>query len=373
MKKKKQLVLKKDASTYKKEFEGFSEKMPMLKTHNTELVLNEKGIITTPAENFIHEEYINDCDIELAYDSLTQMERDLGPFHKVTRKHRKELQSMIKKYRDENIDKGIPPRLYFNHVKSSLSEIRQDKVEERVKTINGMIKYFNATNQEGAEARAKEILVANVRESEILSANINFWLERSSVQDYVNYVKFGGKRIAYFKALRDFPRVIPKEQLKILEEVKELNIFDGFEILYLDYSDDANECDSIETKVQTIEKDPILFGTIKEMPDRLYFITYWDDEYCDLSMKDLIEKVMEEDLGEFDFIKDSADFTKEDYLKIKEDVDRKHDQEAALNRGNRQRLGIDFSREKNKNVWESVKYLKDIKKAFVNTFKKFSL
>jgi len=35
-------------------------------------------------------------------------------------------------------------------------------------------------------------------------------------------------------------------------------------------------------------KDPILFGTVRAFPERLYYVTDWIDEYCDLTMDKLI-------------------------------------------------------------------------------------
>ncbi len=45
----------------------------------------------------------------------------------------------------------------------------------------------------------------------------------------------------------------------------------------------------IKTAADAIrEKDPILFGITDRHPDRLYFIADWVDEFCDLTLSQLL-------------------------------------------------------------------------------------
>jgi len=38
------------------------------------------------------------------------------------------------------------------------------------------------------------------------------------------------------------------------------------------------------------KKDPIAFGKIEET-DRYYFITDWEDEFCDLTLEDIVDQL----------------------------------------------------------------------------------
>ena len=55
-----------------------------------------------------------------------------------------------------------------------------------------------------------------------------------------------------------------------------------------------------DVKTEQIRKDPILFGTfeqkingIYDICDRFYYIGDWEDEYCDLTLTKMVQKMSE--------------------------------------------------------------------------------
>lgn len=125
--------------------------------------------------------------------------------------------------------------------------------------------------------------------SEKLVKDILPLLEKEATQDGKHK-----KKVAFFKKLDEFPRVIPDTNKVIIKQAQDLTlsikekIFDELWILFLDYTNE--ELESNAEKVR--KKDPIVFGKLHSSDDRLFFITDWEDEVCDLTI-DKIAKLLE--------------------------------------------------------------------------------
>ena len=88
------------------------------------------------------------------------------------------------------------------------------------------------------------------------------------------------KKAHYYKCLQfisleEYTEVPPEHVLDALEKAQEMNCFDTFEVA------------KIQDKVEI--KDPIVFGRIKNCPDRFY-ISQWDDDVK-------IEQILNENEG----------------------------------------------------------------------------
>jgi hypothetical protein len=92
-----------------------------------------------------------------------------------------------------------------------------------------------------------------------------------------------GLRLHYVK---NFTRMIPEQVVKLKEKADNLMVFDNYVVLY--YDKDAKTFK--ETQAEFMKrKDPILFGVIRNSR-KLYYIADWVDEFCDLTLNDLINK-----------------------------------------------------------------------------------
>jgi hypothetical protein len=271
-------------------------------TPNTHILQDPNGTILTDPNEVLHAEYMEDSELELRHEDKTIAEKEFGYGSPEHIRAAVEYQQAIEKYRKARY--FISPKIFFSHVKSQLTPIQSVKVEERMRTIKRLITHAQELNQTGAKNQYIKLLIACTRESEILSQGLNFWVSRNEVNRFINFVyqsKEDRKKVVFLKNWRDYPRIAPKD---VSDKIKQLNgrkIFDELEILYLDYTADTERTETAQTKK---EKDPILFGIIKEMPDRLYFITYWEDEKCDLTIEQLVESL--ERSEEFSFIEDAG-------------------------------------------------------------------
>ena len=89
--------------------------------------------------------------------------------------------------------------------------------------------------------------------------------------------------------LKDFPREIPDDITEKVNKLRELCIFDDFVIVFTDYTGEERS----KVDEDRREKDPIIFGIFcdkkeRNIYDRFYFIGDWVDEYCDLTLNQLI-------------------------------------------------------------------------------------
>jgi len=89
----------------------------------------------------------------------------------------------------------------------------------------------------------------------------------------------------------DFIRPIPEEVANAKHECDKIGFFDNYVVLHFDpknkgTSEKAREAEAIRIK------DPILFGVMKGSR-KLYFIGDWMDEYCDLTLQKIIDKLAE--------------------------------------------------------------------------------
>lgn len=101
---------------------------------------------------------------------------------------------------------------------------------------------------------------------------------------------YSGFRLDWMK---NFTRVLPDEVAKKKKLADSLLIFDNYVIFHYDPEKAASAMTRAEE--EAARKDPILFGVIKGS-DKLYFIADWIDEFCDLTLREVVTK-----LGEVDY------------------------------------------------------------------------
>lgn len=103
-------------------------------------------------------------------------------------------------------------------------------------------------------------------------------------EDVVNFAKKTPKGLA-LDYVKNYVRPIPTEVINEIGKMNELEIFDNYVILHYDPQRKSFE----ETfKEKERRRDPILFGVIKGSK-KLYYITDWVDEYCDLTLDKFVE------------------------------------------------------------------------------------
>lgn len=223
--------------------------------------------------------------------------------------------------------KGIHPKLIFKFVKSKLTKIEQEDLKKKLNKLAPMLNYAKEMQQSAVyEDCAKKILEI-VREQEAASQGIETIVRKQDVEKLVYHVR---DKVIKFKEFSEFPRVLPKKVRTILKNLQTKKIFDSYMILYTDFSKPEEELKSTKTLIK--EKDPILFGTFNDNPDKLYFIIDWEDEYCDLTLDKLVDTLTDLDP---DYQIDEIPTITQAFIKeLKEEIKTKHNRLKGTNVNN---------------------------------------
>lgn len=190
----------------------------------------------------------------------------------------------VESHQDE---KGrISAQLYFKYLKKKMGLLEKIKMDGK---LNRLEKAFDKAVDSGQDVLAKKFLdkiVIAVKEGQMWSRGIKFFIEQDDLDKYKHKIK--GGHISDTD-LKDFARIIPKEVLTKKKKVEDL--FDKF-IVYHYYNPETEEKISKKQQLTPEEKskmrDPVLFGKIHET-NKLYFIADWEDEHCDLTFDEIVD------------------------------------------------------------------------------------
>jgi len=254
-------------------------------------------------------------------------------------------------------EKGISPKLYFKFVKAKFSTLEKEKLKEKLLKLRTMVEKAEEFQQQALFEKLQEMLAITVRELEAVTVGIDTFVLKADVDRFRKRVKDfapdelqtmfpkGQKVEVFFDKLENFPRIIPNEPGLKISRVKDLNLFDNYSILFLDYTKEK-----IKTNKEKIrEKDPIVFGSYAYAPERLYYICDWVDEFCDLTLDKLVETLQTTD-KEFT-PKKTPQFDEEYFDQIKNEVLARHERLAKTNSGNFRELMKEEDKKKSKKKW----------------------
>lgn len=185
-----------------------------------------------------------------------------------------------------NEQEKLTAKQVFDELKSHKNEIKFEEL--RLNKSNLLAKSEKALKN-GQTRVAKELLFT------IKSINGEIEAFNNGYKTYVNkdllfeYMVKCDTRSVVLNYLKDFPREIPDDITEKVNKLRELCIFDDFVIVFTDYTGEERS----KVDEDRREKDPIIFGIFcdkkeRNIYDRFYFIGDWVDEYCDLTLNQLI-------------------------------------------------------------------------------------
>jgi len=182
----------------------------------------------------------------------------------------------------------IKAEFYFKYLKKKLSLLEKMKLSRRMKNLE---KAFDIAVEVGQDVLAKKFLDKVVEvaiESELYAKGVKYYLDKHIIDKYKHKIKDG--HIAD-TLIENYTRKIPK---KVLDKKKKVeHLFEKF-IVYHYYNPELEEKREEKQEMSPEEisqmRDPILFGKTK-YSDRYYFIGDWEDEGCDLTFDEMIDKI----------------------------------------------------------------------------------
>ena len=169
---------------------------------------------------------------------------------------------------------------FFSDVKGLTKENKKAYVDRLVGYIVAL-KNCDITGQQALKEKLLRDMIVNKYESVLYANDLYYVITEDQIVDFVKKTE-KGVRLTYIK---NYMRALPTEVLEKLDAANKLEIFDNYAILHYDpdYSSYAETIE--ETKKR---RDPILFGLIRGS-NKLYYITDWIDEYCDLTLDKFVE------------------------------------------------------------------------------------
>lgn len=176
--------------------------------------------------------------------------------------------------------KGLSPKVYFKYIKNKFGILEKISMDRRIAKLQKLVNEAIDNGQEALSESFFDRLVKEMRESELYAKGYRIFIEQEHL-DKFRY-KIRGRAISV-TPLKNYVKVIPKD---VIEKIKKTNgLFDTVVIVHYDPDGNAKKLTKEEER-----KDPIAFGKIAES-DRYYFIADWEDEYCDLTLDDIVDKL----------------------------------------------------------------------------------
>jgi len=179
------------------------------------------------------------------------------------------------------------PLEYFVELKMKLNVTTQSNLKELYENYLSLLNKYVKTGQvEGAKKLVFHLETVE-KEKNLVEMGIDTFVYKDDIDEYIDVVE---KNVVKIIELRNYEREIPDEIVGVIEKTKDL--FDEMYVVFTDYTGKAEK--QVEEKRR--EKDPILFGSFQDkekkiLSDRFYFLGDWVDEYCDLTLLKMVERM----------------------------------------------------------------------------------
>jgi len=190
------------------------------------------------------------------------------------------------KLRQEELKKEeqMTPFDYFQSVKDKVKDIDRESISDMYSAAQTLMNKYKEFGQKKAEKRLAFHIKTLLKEYKLIDLGITKFVYEEDITNFIDNISKKPVRII---EMSNYPREIPEEFLDIVKATK--NLFDDYFIVFTDYSNGA-----LKKEVEK-ERDPILFGgfctkNYKELGDRFYYLGDWVDEYCDLTLEELIKQ-----------------------------------------------------------------------------------
>lgn len=179
--------------------------------------------------------------------------------------------------------KNLLPNEYFKGLKGKLKKSDLKELEEDMKTLISLIEDAKEIGQVALAREYEDLGITYLKERILFKSGITQYVYKEDIENYIKSVK---KQVVKICEFENFPRTLPKEVVDKVKMIKKLDILDDLWVVFIDYEEKENITEE-EKKERAANRDPILFGTVKENMNRFYFIIDWEDDICDLRFEDM--------------------------------------------------------------------------------------
>jgi len=191
-----------------------------------------------------------------------------------------------------NNDNGkYNPQLVFSFIKKNkFTLLGKMRYQKRIKKLKKLAEKYAIESQDALSKKFLNRLSEEIKLSEVVGTGIKLYVRKDLINKYKYKIKGGHISDTL---IDKYTNPIPSNILKRYKFLKDTKVFDKF-VVYHYYNEKLEEKkEKKNTKINKEEKgamkDPILFAVCKELPDILFFVDDWEDEYCDLSFDELVD------------------------------------------------------------------------------------
>lgn len=192
-------------------------------------------------------------------------------------------------------DTWMEPKDYFTGLKDKVANVDLETLRKNKEFLEHELAKADILGQKNLKHKLAFAWETLQREMVLNSAGITKFVYRDDVVKMIDNVT--PKNSVKIAELENFPRSIPEANMDEIVAAQQLEIFDRFIVVYTDFVDE--EVLSQEQKDTVARnRDPVVFGMfiddkLNVKHDRMYFITDWEDEFCDLTFTKMIERMAE--------------------------------------------------------------------------------
>lgn len=179
---------------------------------------------------------------------------------------------------------------FFSSLANSLNDLKT--LQDIAIHYETAISNADKGGQKALVDKLKTRLESAKTEAQLVMLKLNKYLQEEQIVDFYNQAdKDNNLKLTWIK---NFVKPIPTDILNVKKSLDDQFVFDNYVILHYDPNDDATDLTDAEKEEQKRrEKDPILFGVIKDSR-RLYYVADWIDDYCNLTLDTVIETLGEQ-------------------------------------------------------------------------------
>lgn len=194
---------------------------------------------------------------------------------------------------DSDIINELEPHEYFKELKSKLNKIESEALETQLQQVAKELISARELGLKAASHKLAFLYQIIIKEQTLFAKGYSTFVYMEDVAKWIDSIT--PKNSIRICELDRYPRLIPVDNAKKIKELSDLNLFDLILIIYTDYTDQDISTPAEKEFVKR-NRDPIAVGMFHSeimnfKHDRLYYITDWEDEYCDLTFVKMLERM----------------------------------------------------------------------------------
>ena len=227
--------------------------------------------------------------------------------------------------RETTEKKETTPSQYFNFLKKLKDKIQDETVSSAIAATKDLIQTCVITGQKTLAENLMVKLELLLRERNAISHGYDTVINRVDLEAWTLDIYEKAKKEdkpnpIHIIELKNYSRTIPEDVIEKVGDAR--NYFDMLYVAYTDYTGETVR----KVEKEKRDKDPIIFGAFlvpsergnKIPSEHLFYIADWVDDFCDLTMDQVIKTYKE--ATNKDIVLKKEDISSIDIGKIKEQI-----------------------------------------------------